>query len=264
MDKLLENKLEFYLPVEIDLEKSIDSGGDRIIRGYASNNSRDRQNEEIVQKGLDISEFINHGWFNYDHDNTKILGYPIKENTGIDSRGFFVEGYLLKGVPLADSIWNLAVALKKSNAPRKLGFSVEGRVLEKSNSGRVLSAKVFNVAITPNPVNPTATWEAIVKSFCGGNDIVSDTVPGMTAGYGFDMNENSQGAVLKPESLEGSLKNLSYLLREDDDYPVRIKMLQDYLNSKSLTREEVALYLQIVKGLSRKEALYVYDTAYNQ
>ena len=137
---------KFYVPAEIDLVKSEDKNKKevRLIKGYASTPSKDRDNEEIVQKGLDISDFLDFGWFNFDHDNTKILGYPHKENTRINSEGFYVEGELLKGVPLADHIWEVAVALQKSNAPRKLGFSVEGKVLEKSASGKVLKAKLVS------------------------------------------------------------------------------------------------------------------------
>ena len=103
--------LEFFVPAEIDLCKSSSGEQIRRIRGYASNTHKDRQDESIIQKGLDISDFLNFGWFNYDHDNTKLLGYPDKEKTGIDANGFFVEGTLLKGVPLADHIWEVAVAL---------------------------------------------------------------------------------------------------------------------------------------------------------
>ena len=53
------------------------------IQGLASTPDLDRDNEEIVQEGLDISDFVNHGFFNLDHDNSIILGYPDKEKTHI-------------------------------------------------------------------------------------------------------------------------------------------------------------------------------------
>lgn len=254
------NDLNFFIPAEIDLMKSTDSEDKRIIRGYASNSGRDRQDEEIVQKGLDISNFINFGWFNYDHDNSKIVGYPDKDRTGINSKGFYVEGYLLKGLPLAEYIWDLAISLKKSQAPRKLGFSVEGKVLDKTEDGRILKARVYNVAITPNPVNPTATWDAVIKSFTSPADIVGETSnPGMSAGYTFNLNEDSNGSVLKPESLEESLKNLSYLLGDDEEARKHMEALRTHLNSKNMTKSETILYLQIAKGLSRSQATEVYE-----
>ena len=127
--------VSFFVPFEIDLEKSADGEGERRIRGYASTPVLDRQNEEVLQKGLDISDFLNYGWFNYDHDNSRIIGYPDKQNTRIDGKGFYVEGTILKGVALADQVWELAKALQKSGAPRRMGFSVEGKILEKTDGG---------------------------------------------------------------------------------------------------------------------------------
>ena len=85
---------KFFLPV--DIAKSNDSEDRRLIRGYASTSAEDRQGESLVQKGLDISDFINHGYFNYDHDNSVILGYPIADKCQVDNNGLWVEGELFK------------------------------------------------------------------------------------------------------------------------------------------------------------------------
>lgn len=261
--EIVENKLSFFVPASIDLLKSRDSGEEvRRIRGYASNSHMDRQQEEIVQKGLDISDFVDYGWFNYDHDNTKILGYPDKELTRIDQNGFYVEGNLLKGVPLADEVWNLAVALNKSGAPRRLGFSVEGKVLQKSYSGKILKAKVFNVAITPNPVNPGATWEAVLKSFSGGKDF--EFINKAEAGYECSIGDRNNGSVLKKESLEESLKNLSYLVGDIPGAKEKLEELKSCLAKRPLSKSEATLYLQISKGLSYEQANEICDKLYQK
>lgn len=245
--------ISFFVPADIDLvksENSSDGEEKRIIRGYASTNFKDRQDEEIVQKGLDISDFIKYGWFNYDHDSTKILGYPLAENTRITPDGFYVEGELLKGVSLADQVWEVATALKRTNSPRKLGFSVEGNVLQRGSDGRITSAKIYNVAITPNPVNPTATWDAVVKSFSG-----DATVSKAVAGYETPIGEENSGSSLKAESLDSAFKTLACVLGNDENAQKKLRELRESLISKAFNDNEATLYLQLCKGLSRDEAL---------
>ena len=188
----MSDLFKFFVDADINLEKS-KNGDKRMIQGYASTPSQDRQGESLVQKGMDITDFVNNGYINYDHDNSIILGYPT-QNTKIDQKGLWVEAELLKGVPMADKVWDLATALKRNGAPRKLGFSVEGKVLERDGS-KILKAKIYNCAITPNPVNTEATWEAIVKS--------------MEAGYALTPETQTDGGALREESLLKDIKNLA-------------------------------------------------------
>jgi len=241
----MDSDFKFYL--EADIAKSTDTEEHRLIRGYASTSAEDRQGERLVQKGLDISDFVNHGYFNYDHDNSIILGYPIKDKCRIDNNGFWVEGELFKGVPESDRIWNLALAIKKSNAPRRVGFSVEGKVLERDGS-RILKAKIYNVAITTNPVNTTCSWEAVVKSFSG----IENLGKSLEAGYEVDPTEMEGGSVFRKEDLEKDLHNLSYVIDDED----KKKILKQKLSAKkSLTANELTLYLQITKGWSKDKCM---------
>ena len=185
----------FCLP--FDVLKSTDANSDEWrIGGYASTSSEDRQGDEIVQKGLDYDDFVNYGWFNFDHHNDQILGYPDKDKCKIDSHGFYVEGTLLKGVEIAKNMWETALALQKSGANRKLGFSVEGKVLQRNALGKIVKAKIYNVAITPNPVNTSCTWDALVKSFTTNKD---DIDKALEAGHG-----DASGSAIVPESLESA------------------------------------------------------------
>jgi len=238
----------FRFSLDADISKSDDGEGRRLIRGYASTEVEDRQGESLVQKGLDISDFVNHGYFNYDHDNSIILGYPIAKACRVDDRGFWVEGELLKGIPEADRVWSLALALKKSNAPRRVGFSVEGKVLERQGS-RILKAKIYNVAITPNPVNTTCSWEAVVKSFTGQDDDSAILGKSLEAGYETDPLEMEGGAVFRKEDLDKDLHNLSYVI--DDEEKKKI-LKQKVSAKKSLTANELVIYLQLTKGWSLK------------
>lgn len=245
----------FNFFLQADIFKSDDAEERRIIRGYASTSAQDRQGESLVQKGLDISDFVNHGYFNYDHDNSIITGYPHADKCKVDENGFWVEGELLKGIPEADRLWNLAIALKKSNAPRAVGFSVEGKVIEREG-GKILKAKIYNVAITANPVNTTCSWEAVVKSFNGlDNDM--DLVPtvdkvekALEAGHEINPTELEGGGTFRKESLDKELHNLSYVIDDEE----KKKVLKESLTKKSLSQRELIAYLQLVKGFSLDQA----------
>lgn len=244
----MSERFKFFVEADVDIIKSEDNEEKRIIRGYASTPTEDRQGESLIQKGLDISDFVSHGWLNYDHDNSILLGYPT-EATHIDENGLWVEGELLKGVPMADNLWDLAIALKKSNAPRKLGFSVEGKVLERKGN-TILKAKIYNCALTPNPVNTEATWEAIVKSFRPESDI--DVTKGLSAGYATTPETQTNGGALRRESLDSDIKRLAENL---DDHNFWSKVKTNIANGGRVSKNELVVYLQLSKGLSRVQAL---------
>lgn len=244
----MEGNGMFSFSLDLDIEKAEKTDGRRLIRGYASTSDSDRQGESLIQKGLDIQDFVNHGYFNYDHDNSIILGYPLP-TCKVDNHGMWVEGELLKGLTEADRIWELATALKKCNAPRKLGFSVEGKVL-KRDAERVLEAKIYNVAITTNPVNTSCTWEAVVKSFSGLGSI-PEVSKSLEAGYETNPEDMEGGDTFRKESLESSLHNLSYVIDDDE----KKKILKQKLSTrKSLNKSELTLYLQITQGWSAHKA----------
>ena len=239
------DNFNFFLP--LDIVKSTTSPTEEWrIGGYASTSSEDRQGDEIVQKGLDISNFVNHGWFNFDHQSDIILGYPDKTKCHLDKKGFYVEGTLLKGISQAKNIWETAIALQKSGSERRLGFSVEGKILKRNELGKIVKAAVYNVAITPNPVNTDCTWDALVKSFA--ND--SELEKALEAGHG-----DSNGSPVIPESLESAFKTLSYAIGDDEESKLHMNTLKARLiHKQNVTKSEAILYLQIVKGLSFKDA----------
>lgn len=214
--------MKFFIPAEFS--KSEKDKEMRIF-GFASTPDMDREEETVVQQGLDIDDFVNHGFFNYNHDNSYILGYPDKTKTKITKDGLYVEGNILPS-EMGKRIWDAAVAMKKSRAPRKMGFSIEGKVLERDKNGKILKAKVYNVAITNMPVNPNATWEALVK--------------GMTSA------ENSGGVFVK-ESLEHARHFLQRVEDGEESSVLAYKSLMNNLN-KSKKPEDVEVYLSMFKG----------------
>ena len=247
------NDFGFFMSIEPDLAKS-ESEGKRIIKGFASTPDMDRQGESIMQKGLDISDLVSGGFFNYDHDNTKIVGYPNAQ-TCIKSEGLWVEGEILKGVPLADHVWEVAVALQKSNAPRRWGFSVEGKVTQRDGT-KIVKAKLYNIAITPNPVNPKATWDAVVKSFTTGCD--QDVLKALNPGYATCPEDKVDGSALEPEDLESAIKKLAPFGSGENK-----KKIKEMLANKSLNADETILYFQLTKGWSRQQVIDFLQKVHN-
>jgi len=207
------HKPDFKLFFEFDcIEKAEDGEKSRRICGYASTEALDKQGEILVQKGLDFTDFLKSGWFNDNHDRTTtgVLGYPTKVEYH-EGKGWYVEGYMVKGYRRADEIWELANALQKSN--RRLGFSVEGNNVKRDSvqTNKVLKCKVTNVAITHCPVNAECTMEVLAKSFCSHCESEkciecnADCVKSLEAGYE-QSTDMEGGAALRKQSIDGECK----------------------------------------------------------
>lgn len=247
----------------VDIVKSANSKKEMRIAGFASTPDEDRQGDNIIQTGLDISDFVNYGWLNYDHDNTNILGYPDKAKTKLSKNGFYIEGIFLDSNPLAVKLYDLSVSLQNANAPRKLGFSVEGKILQRDMYQRISRAKVYNVAVTPNPVNPKATWSALVKSFSSSG--ISDVSKSCEAGYDVKVGETNSGASLKPESLDRAFRTLAKALGGNEEASKSLNFLKEQIClQKSVDTDDLTLYLQLFKGLSRQDAEILTQKIINQ
>lgn len=166
----------------VDIEKGSSSDHLGKIKGYCSTQNKDRQDETLLQKGLDFDFFIQSGFFNDNHsqETGAQVGVPdfAEYHPG---KGWWTEGKFLK-TPRAQRIVDLAKALKGTS--RKLGFSVEGKVIERQGS-TVTKAEIRHVAITHCPVNPDCTWELVAKALT-----VAGTAYGSPTG----------GSILSPES----------------------------------------------------------------
>lgn len=250
---------KFHLPFDAQLEKA---GADKKavwkIRGYASTGAKDRQGETVVQNGLNISPFLNFGWFNYDHDNTEILGYPDRDKTKMTPKGLYVEGTLLQSNPMSGKLWHLSQELKASGAPRQLGMSVEGKVKQRDAAGRIIQADVYNVALTPNPVNVEATFEAFAKSFADSRDGVFDTFGQVQSEAAYSDSVPPQFNLLPEDSKIPDIDRVYSAFRaisEIASYEEGRNYLRQRLSVDGMSTEEAVLFLQIVTGASRSRAI---------
>jgi len=174
-----ENKIFFYVPMEksymdlanenIQKAKSgnkVDPKGWK-IGGYASSADEDLDGESIDPKGIDLSYMLKYGLFNSDHQKGPEHIVGVIEEAYVDDKGLYVKGYLLQGVPEAEAIYRLMQTLAIGGHDRKMGFSIEGKVLEQIG-GRITKCWGKAVAITMSPVN-TKTYAEILKSIHSNN-----------------------------------------------------------------------------------------------
>lgn len=218
------NKSEFVNP-NFDASKA--SG--RFIQGYASTPAWDSDGESIVKSGLDIEYYNKSGFLNFMHINKPdhIIGVPVYSK--IDHIGFFTKGMLFKDHVMANDVWNLGQELKSLGNPRRLGFSIEGKVVARSaiNKSKIIKAKVTNVAVTHIPVNTEATFECVSKSFVppaydeivgyimkdiafkkdASTALAAISNVGAVAGHSFGSSNYNGSETLRTESLEGANTN---------------------------------------------------------
>lgn len=159
--------MNFFIPIEF--EKAQTKKGEKImkIKGIASTADTDSDGEILMPVGFDLSRFLDTGFLNWNHqaknDASKIVGEPTAAYVTPNGE-LFVEGVLYNGHPLAESIWSMAETLERNGSKRKIGFSIEGRAIERDivNPKKITKALLTGLAITPTPVN-CSTYMDIVK-----------------------------------------------------------------------------------------------------
>jgi len=152
-------------------------------------------------------------------------------------------------MPQVQDIIKLNDNLKKTDAKRKLGFSIEGQVQKRNenNPNVIESVLVTGVAVTKNPANPEATWSMIQKSNA------------LQAGYGITPETQHNGAANRAESFSSKIVNLAaamHHLKEDGlDITDVAKSVAESLEQRGVIDDLVAqLFLQIFSGNSSAEA----------
>jgi hypothetical protein len=148
-DLLKTDDFTIWQPGVVEILKSEgdeSSEESRRIGGYCSTEHLDRQDEKVLQRGLDFREFIDYGYFNDNHNQSTTALVGVPESAEFHAgKGWYTTGHLLKGFPRADELWTLAKSLEGTR--RKLGFSIEGKVLERRGN-HIVKAKIRNVAVT--------------------------------------------------------------------------------------------------------------------
>lgn len=206
--------------------------------GIASTSDEDTDGEFLDPNGFDLSYFKKSGTVNWHHLSKEkpeaIIGEPSKAN--ITKKGMYVECDLYNDSKLARQVYELGKVMEKNSKTRRLGFSIEGKVIERDplNKNRITKARITGLAITHQPKNAN-TFANIIKGEMGDDPIFDiEEAPSLEATGGkvkilaevtvgdkvitIDsegkvvykaLEANGSGAALKKESVEGSPKEIS-------------------------------------------------------
>lgn len=254
---------EFEVPISFFEKADAEPGRTKRIGGIITTESRDRQGEVILQRGLDFTDFLTYGWYNDNHSKqtTDILGYPEKvsffqkgqrlpDGQVAKADGHWAEGYLVD-TDKANKVWELGKALQKSG--RRLGYSVEGAIDKRTGPGRkvIAKARVKNVAITNCPVNGDSRLEILAKSLMAVEAMESDeenlekalgmgaATPGVAIATQGPQTGMGAGRVLVGQSLETDDQPSMFDDTDDDEGKKRKRKVQ-----KSMSVDEAVAWVR--------------------
>lgn len=238
-----------WQPVDGTLLKAEPKGSPYLakIQGYCSTEKKDRQDEVLLQRGLDFDDFVKYGFFNDNHaqETGAQVGVPLMAEYH-PGRGWYTEGYLLKS-PRSERIYDLAKALVGTN--RKLGFSVEGKV-EGREGKTIVRAKIRHVAITHCPVNPDCTWEIVAKALSAAGT-AGGSANGATVWTNGDVDLERDKSLPGEEGRHRcNHKGCRTVKKSQKALDLHLKEVHGQAHGLKVVRDS-----DIVKGYSREEAL---------
>jgi hypothetical protein len=164
-------KFKFYTPIEI--RKAKDENGKNVMRlgGIASTKDKDADGEYLDPSGFVLDEFKTVGLVNWHHQAKNspktIIGEP--HLVEIRKDGLYVETDLYPSSELAQEVYELAQVMENDSKTRRLGYSIEGVVLERESDNendpgykKIKKALITGLAITHMPKN-AQTFAQIIK-----------------------------------------------------------------------------------------------------
>lgn len=165
---MTKDDFNFWMP--LDIQKS-GKGDDEewVIKGIASTEDKDFEGETLIPNGYNLDYLMKSGFLNWEHGTKErpsaVVGEPTKAR--IQNNSLYVEGILYKGSETAKEIWDLANVLEKSGAKRRLGFSIEGKAVERdpANKKRITKANITGIAITANPINNNTLLDIVKGNY---------------------------------------------------------------------------------------------------
>lgn len=163
----MQDQFRIWFPLQKGGEETVKGQRVPVIRGIASTEDADLQNEIVVQEGMDLEPLLEEGYINWNHmpGPENLIGEPLEARIQ-KGPSLFIKGFLYPEVPRAQAVVNLLKSQELSRSNRRLGWSVEGRVTEREGN-RVVKSIVQHMAITHEPVNQN-TWAELVKSMTTG------------------------------------------------------------------------------------------------
>ena len=241
-DRLNKGEFEFFMPVQaLDVSKA-DAGGKRWVQGIASTGDVDLQGEIVSQHGIDYDYFLKNGYINDDHKSgpEHKVGEPVEAK--LTAKGLWIKGFLYKGKERADYWWEHLTALSTNDSDRKVGFSIQGKILRR-NGKKIVKCWLQDVAITACPVN-TNTWAEIVKS------LNKETWTDIDQEAEEKALTSGSGMALMPESLEGKQKVTTFKsLRPVLTYEEAVEYVQKSRGYNEITARAVVDFIFAANGI---------------
>ena len=249
-----KDNFEFWCELN-QIEKAVDEKtGEEImlLGGIASTADEDSDGEFLDPKGFDIQPLMKSGLVNWHHQAKTNPGTIVGEPTKAEIRkdGLYIETQLYPHSQVACDIWELAKTLAADSKTRRLGYSIEGRVIKRKSDDptdpdykKIVKAIITGVAITHQPKNPK-TFANIIK---GEIDELEDD----------EEKDETKGKEEKTEDMKAALdtENAAALKKESVDDSLKITTF-----GKSETFDKI---FQDIPGISISKAKRIYSLIEN-
>lgn len=207
----------FWCPISKASERVVDpTTGEEamVLGGIASTADEDSDGEFLDPKGFDIKPLLESGLVNWHHQAkgqpATIIGEP--RTAEIRKDGLYIETVLYPSSKIAQDVWELAQTLEKDSKTRRLGYSIEGKVLKRKSDDpqdpgykHISKAVITGVAITHMPKNPK-TFANIIKGEIDDDELEEAEE---TAGTEEGMN-TKRGKALMRESVDKRMKRTTF------------------------------------------------------
>ena len=217
----IESSFRFWCPISKAAEKIVDptTGEDlMVLGGIASTADEDSDGEFLDPKGFDIKPLLESGLVNWHHQAkgqpATIIGEP--RTAEIRKEGLYIETVLYPSSKIAQDVWELAQTLEKDSKTRRLGYSIEGKVLKRKSDNpndpgykHISKAVITGVAITHMPKNPK-TFANIIKGEIDDDDDEfekEEETATQEEGRGMD---TKRGKALMRESVDKRMKRTTF------------------------------------------------------
>lgn len=248
------DKFNFFIPAEFSKGGK---NGEMKIKGIASSETEDSDGETLVPGGYDLAPLLKTGFLNYNHKGAEnpsaIIGEPTKAEIINNGKDLYIEGFLYANSKKAIETYELARTLEENSPTRRMGFSIEGKALEKDpfNPKRITKARITGVAITPCPKNPN-TLLSIMKGdydtlWVDDEENEEDVDKAMTAAAG--------EGVTQVENVDGGEKILDKLLKEktlskSEVYASIFNKYENYLGTELTKAKDIFSLVQEINNKS--------------
>ncbi len=204
--------VRFEVPFDVVEKSAAQSPGGKLvyIAGRATSQRFDAHDQVTDQETLDWSTAKSRGLVTVEHplgvfNTVGFITDVQKAETEDGLPAHDIEVALYYDDPLAKAIYDKALLMKRAGGQRKLGFSIDGKVLKtdivKDEKGDVLkNVRVDGVVITAVPACPDAQWEPVAASLFASTQKTGVAYP--LQGVAYDSQPGAEASPLVGQSLK--------------------------------------------------------------